>query len=1029
MTLKTATLSKNTPQANAVFQRTILNLFKEQVKILQDHTAVTFQKQKISYKELDEKSNHLANQLLAQGVKPGMIIPVWLDRSSEWLTAIIGVLKTGAAYLPVDPAYPIKRVEYILEDAGTKIIITNTKNKGLLPADSKYDLVILDQLESLKAESDHFDKTHTNHLNETHTNYLDEPHCSLQELAYVIYTSGSTGKPKGVMVSHEAVKNLIIWHNHLFGVTQHSQLTLVAGLAFDISVWEVWSALCSGATLHIADQQQRSDAGSLVSFFLNKKITHGFVPTVLTPEFLNLSRTTELNKLKFLFTGGEKLKPVNVEGLSYQLIDYYGPTECTVFATFHPIHPARTDQNSSIGMPVGNIQAYILDANQHMLPEGSIGELCLSGAGLAKGYLNNQELTNEKFVPHPYKSGEKLYLTGDLAKWLPNGEIQFLGRKDKQVKIRGFRVELAEIEASVLSADSAIQDVAVITKGNSENNKYLIAFLVSENTALDINKIRQYLKDELPLYMIPAYFIPIQKIPLTENGKTNDTALEQIALQHVQEMVPSDPPENEMEELISKVWIKTLDRPVINRDDNFFDIGGDSLQVAVVAVSLSKELGIKVYLRDIYQYPVLKQLAESITNRTLQSASLPKEDVEPYVALQQDVFLHPEMEKFKDFDVSIMKNPADVLLTGATGFVGIHLLQELLETTSANIYCLVRAHDVAHATEKINDHFSRYLINIKDSQRKRIIPVIGDLTRANLGLEKKQYDILASTVQIIYHSGSSVNFIEPYSFMKAANVEGLREIIKLAAAEKTKCLVLLSTISVYSWGHVFTGKTVMKENDDITQNLMAVSKDIGYVRSKYVMEAIADLAAEKGLPLITYRLGYAMCHSTSGASAPYQWWAGLVKNCIEYGTYPQLKELREGLITVDYMTSAIGNISQNPEALGKKFNLIASPETNLTLQDFFDLLKEYYSFDLEGLSYKDWRKQWEDDSKNRLFPLTSLFKDNMHEGLSTVELYQDTYIWDQKNAADFLKNTSIKEPVFNKVLLDVYLKYLGIEVN
>lgn len=749
----------------------------------------------------------------------------------------------------------------------------------------------------------------------------------------------------------------------------------------------------------------------------------------MVPDFLENSRTAILKELKFLFTGGEKLKAVKTDGLSYQLIDYYGPTECSVFATFHPVHTSGTEQNSSIGMPVGNIHAYILDTNQQMIPEGNIGELCLSGTGLAKGYLNNEELTSQKFVDHPYQQGERLYLTGDLARWLSNGEIQFLGRKDKQVKIRGFRIELGEIETTLLAADHSIRDVVVITKGNSENNKYLIAFLVLETNEPDINKIRQHLKDELPVYMMPAHFIPIKNIPLTANGKTDENALNELALQYIKDVIPSSPPENEMEHLIAKIWAKTLDRPVINRSDNFFEIGGDSLLVAVVAVSLSKELSMKVYLRDIYQYPVLQQLADSIQNRTLQTTEFPKEDAEPYVELQQDVFLHPETEKFKDFDVNTMKDPSDILLIGATGYVGIHLLHELLETTSATVYCLVRARDEAHAIEKINDYFSAYHIQVGDNQRKRIIPIVGDLTQSDLGLKKQQYDQLASTIQMIYHSGSSVNFIEPYSYMKAANVEGLREIIKLAAAEKTKCLVLLSTISVYSWGHVFTGKTVMKESDDISQNIMAVSKDIGYVRSKYVMEAIADLAAEKGLPLITYRLGYAMCHSKTGASAPYQWWAGLIKNCIEYGSYPQLKELREGLITVDYMTRSIGAISKNPKAIGQKFNLIASPETNLTLQDFFDLLEQHYTFELKGLPYKDWRKQWEDDSKNRLFPLTSLFKDNMHEGLSTVELYQDTYIWDQKNVETFLENTDIKEPVFDKKMLDIYLKYLGIVIN
>jgi thioester reductase-like protein len=328
--------------------------------------------------------------------------------------------------------------------------------------------------------------------------------------------------------------------------------------------------------------------------------------------------------------------------------------------------------------------------------------------------------------------------------------------------------------------------------------------------------------------------------------------------------------------------------------------------------------------------------------------------------------------------------------------------------------------------EKIDRCYKQYHIDRKEEQKPRIIPVIGDLSLPLLGFSEDQFKKLAGILDLIYHSGSSVNFIEPYSYMKAPNVEGLREIIKLAGAERTKCLALLSTISVYSWGHVFTGKTVMMESDDIAQNLMSVSKDIGYVRSKWVMEAVADLAAKEGLPLITYRLGYAMCHSETGASAPYQWWSGLVKNCVEFKSYPLLTELREGLITVDYMTKSMAHITKSEEAIGKKFNLIARPETNLTLESFFGLLKKYYPLTLEGLPYKEWRKQWEDDSRNRLYPLTSLFKDNMHEGLSTVELYQNTYVWDCSNVIQFLEGSGIEEPAFDKKMLDAYLKYLGI---
>src|SRR5260221_1651351 len=478
------------------------------------------------------------------------------------------------------------------------------------------------------------------------------------------------------------------------------------------------------------------------------------------------------------------------------------------------------------------------------------------------------------------------------------------------------------------------------------------------------------------------------------------------------------------------IWSETLRRPIVNITDNFFDIGGDSLLVAVVVTAMARRLSVKIYMRDIYQHPVLQQLADLLIARAKETgAAVPGEDVEPYVELKNDVYLAPGTVFAGGFDPERAKNPSDIFLTGATGFVGIHLLQELLDTTHADVYCLVRAQDAFHAMEKINHCFAEYRIEGDAAQRQRIIPVIGDLTVSFLGLSPDRFDFLSRHIDIIYHSGSSVNFIEPYSYMKAPNVTGLREIIRLAGAGRTKCLALLSTISVYSWGHVFTHKTTMFETDGIEQNLLAVSKDIGYVRSKWVMEAIADLASREGLPVITYRLGYAMCHSKTGASAPYQWWAGLVKNFIELKSDPLRTELREGLITVDYMTKAIAYISRNADATGRKFNLIARPETNLTLEDFFGLLRAYYPFVLKGFPYKEWRKQWEDDSSNRLFPLTSLFKDNMHEGLSTVELYQHTYIWDCAQVIRFLAGSGIQEPVFDKQLLDGYLAYLGIPIR
>ncbi|UTX47435.1 non-ribosomal peptide synthetase [Chryseobacterium sp. MA9] len=995
-------------------EETLESLFRKQTLLHPDKTAVVYQNQEITYRDLDQRSNQIANLLLSQGIKEGKYVPVWLDRSLEWVAAVLGVIKTGAAYVPIDPAYPAKRVEFILSDTAADIIITNQNLAPLLSETEKTKVFDLSSMENL------------NHLSS------DDPEIKIHQnsLAYTIYTSGSTGKPKGVMVSHQAIQHLVTWHNHHFHVDYSSKLTLVAGLAFDISVWETWSALISGATIFIADHEDRTDAHALVDYYRRNQITHGFVPSVLGPQVVNNTRNYNDLKLKYLFTGGEKLKPVLTTELSYELIDYYGPTECTVFATFKKVKDINGEYVSSIGKPIANAKAYILGENMELLPLGAVGELCIGGNILADGYLNNEELTDSKFIDNPFRETEKLYRTGDLAKWKPDGDIEFLGRIDNQVKIRGFRVELGEIERTLLQQKN-IKEAVVISRDTGGNSKYLIAFIVSRSEAeKDISSVRNALKEELPGYMIPAQIIFIDKIPLTANGKTDAQALKDLADKEAKELISFEPPTNETERIVVDVWSSALERPVINITDNFFDIGGNSLLVATVAVALERKLDLKVYLRDIYQFPVLQELSEVLIARSRSTReAVPMEDVEPYVALQKDVYLAPGTVFAGGFDPRQIENPATIFLTGVTGFVGIHLLQELLDTTNADIYCLVRAQDQFHAMEKIERCFKQYHIPQKGEQKSRIIPVIGDLALPALGLSEEIFTKLAKQTDLIYHSGSSVNFIEPYSYMKAPNVEGLREIIKLAGAERTKCLALLSTISVYSWGHVFTGKTVMLESDDIEQNLLSVSKDIGYVRSKWVMEAVADLAAKEGLPLITYRLGYAMCHSETGASASYQWWSGLVKNCIEFKSYPALTELREGLITVDYMTKAMAHITKNKEAIGKKFNLIARPETNLTLEDFFGLLKKYYPFTLEDLPYKEWRKQWEDDSKNRLYPLTSLFRDNMHEGLSTVELYQNTYIWDCSNVIQYLEGSGIKEPVFDKKILDSYLRYLGIPIE
>ncbi len=327
--------------------------------------------------------------------------------------------------------------------------------------------------------------------------------------------------------------------------------------------------------------------------------------------------------------------------------------------------------------------------------------------------------------------------------------------------------------------------------------------------------------------------------------------------------------------------------------------------------------------------------------------------------------------------------------------------------------------------ERLRQAARQHRIELAETDWRRVRAYAADLAEPGFGLPAETYRELAGSVDQVFHSASAVNFIQPYSYMKRDNVEGLGQVLRFCASGRCKPLMLLSSISVYSWGHLHTGKRLMREDDDIDQNLPAVVTDMGYVRSKWVMEKIADLAAERGLPLMTFRLGYATCHSRTGAHADYQWWSRLARTCLEYRAVPLLRELREGLTTVDYMVEAISVIARQPSALGKKFNLVPSIPRCLTLDEFFGRLGRRAGRPLRQMPFDDWVSLWEDNRDAPLYPLLSMFRDNMYAGRSTVELYQDTYLWDCTNVEEHLRGSAVREPEFDDRLLDLYLAGLG----
>ncbi|CAI1759526.1 Linear gramicidin synthase subunit D [Serratia proteamaculans] len=979
--------------------QSVLDHFIQQVAYFPEKLAIVSNNKHITYRQLDDASNQLCGRLQQQGISPGGYVPLVALRTPELLIGMLAIIKAGASYIPIDAQYPEKRIQDIVRQSASKTIILSNLSIDFEIKDSSINPLVIDNITS--GELLPFE--------------LIKPNGDAT--AYIIFTSGTTGSPKGVMIEHHSLLNIVLWHNQKFAMDHQSRSTLMAGIGFDVAQWEIWAALTSGGTLYLPDEETRLQPSALLNLFAHHQITHAFVPTVLVADIVNAPQPENL-ALRYLFTAGEKLNPVDLSRVNYPLVDYYGPTEATIFASWNPVSCATQHAPATIGRPVADTEIFILDDKLQPVSDQQPGELYISGSCLARGYLNNPQLTAEKFITPPHFAGKRLYRSGDRARWLPDQRIQFLGRIDDQIKIRGNRVELGEIESIMAQVAGVKAAVAIVTQPQDPANKQIVAFLVADKNAPELlERVKQRLKETLPSYFLPADYLLLERLPINANGKTDKAAL--LALSRPAQSTVTETLTGRRQ-AIATLWRNLLGIASIHADDNFFDVGGHSLLAAKLVTAIDQQLGIKVYVRDIYEYPTINRLAQALDERS--GHALPTVDSEPVRALQDDVWL-PEGVTFNpDYDLRQISSPKAILLTGATGFVGAHLLAELLTTTRAELHCLVRDRHQQSPQRRLDEILARYQIALSAEQRARIHLIPGDVAEQDFALPPERYAALSQQVDIIYHSASAVNFIQPYSYMKRDNVQGLREIIRFAAHQRTKPLMLLSTISVYSWGHLHTGKRVMRESDDIDQNLPAVITDIGYVRSKWVMEKIADLAASQGLPLMTFRLGYATCHSRTGVSASYQWWGRLVKTCIASGTLPALQDLREGLTTVDYMTQAIAHVSRNPQALGKKFNLIHQHQNNLTLQDFFSLLEREFGYRFRPLPFEQWRAQWEHNGDAPLYPLLSLFRDNMVNGQSTVQLYQNTYQWDCSNLKYFLQHSGIEEPRFTRQMLLNYLR-------
>ncbi|MCK4258178.1 MAG: amino acid adenylation domain-containing protein, partial [Halanaerobiales bacterium] len=575
-------------------EKTIHRLFEEQVLKTPDNLALVYNDQKFTYKELNEKANQLARLLRARGVGPDNIVGLLLDRSPEMIIGILAIIKAGGAYLPIDINYPEDRIHFMLEDSKTRLLLTQK-----------------DMVDRIKYSGEIIDITTSELYIGESTNLEDVNKAT--DLIYIMYTSGSTGKAKGVMIEHQNVNRLISNSNVLI-INETDRILQTGSLAFDASTFEIWGAFLNGGGLYLAHKDDMFSADGF-----EKKLREYQINIIwLTSPFFNQLLDENINifaGLRMLLVGGDVLSPRHINRVreAYKdltVVNGYGPTESTTFTTTYIID-REFQESIPIGKPISNTQVYIVDKYNNLQPLGIPGELCISGDGLARGYLNRLELTAEKFVENPFKLGTRMYRTGDLVKWLPDGNIEFIERIDFQVKIRGYRIELDEIENHLL-AIKGIKECIVLARVDKKGSKYLCAYIVLNDKDLTVSDIREKLAKSLPDHMIPAYFILLDKMPLTSNGKVDRRVLPEpegnfnTGIEYVE-------PENETERRIAKIWTEIVGIEKIGINDKFFEVGGDSLKIIRLTNLINKEFGTDLNVTDLFKYNTIKLLADKFT--------------------------------------------------------------------------------------------------------------------------------------------------------------------------------------------------------------------------------------------------------------------------------------------------------------------------------------------------------------------------------------------------------------------------------
>ncbi|MFF7364202.1 amino acid adenylation domain-containing protein [Streptomyces sp. NPDC008125] len=869
---------------------TVVSLYEEWSRRTPDAPAVRDARTTLTYAALDTRAEALARRLTALGVGPEDRVAVALPRTHELLVGLLGVLKAGAAYVPLDPDYPADRLSYMLEDAGPRLLLTTPALHRRLPA------------------------TPVPHLYTTGPDHPDGPGGGTaparrplpEHPAYVIYTSGSTGRPKGVVVTHRGAGAMARAQRERLRVTPDSRVLHMASVSFDAAFWELCMALLSGACLEIDERDALLPGPALAATVRERGATHLTLP----PAALAVMPAGSLPTGTTLVLAGEACTPALVRtwAAGRFLVNAYGPTETTVCATMsaaqHPEGPLAPDRTVPIGVPVDGTRVHVLDDRLAPVPPGVVGELYVSGAGVARGYHDRPGLTATRFVADPTDpTGGRMYRTGDLVRWTTgdglHGELVYVSRVDDQVKLRGFRIELGEIEAA-LTALPGVAAACAVVREDRPGDRRLVAYTVpADGTAgPDGSELRARLAAALPAHMVPAAFVRLDALPLTPNGKTD-----RRSLPAPDRAAPAGgrAPRTDRERALCEAFAETLGIDEVGVIDDFFALGGHSLLAVALAQRIEERCGRRPSLRALFAAPTVEGV-DRLLGSAAGEQSAPETTAEPDLAAE--VRLAPDITgSGRNAPVPAparrpARPSARPLLTGASGFLGAYLLRDLIETTGGPVDCLVRAEDAPGAADRLRTNLERY--GLWHSRYAELIhPVPGDLAAPGLGLSPEIRTALVRRLGPVLHNGAHVNFAAPYGDLRAANVAGTEELLRLLAESASPGMHYVSTTGVHAPSPVPVTLT------ETSPTGPAAALPDGYARSKWVAEGLVGLARERGLPVTVHRPGRISGDTATGACQDRDLLWQLIKGCLQAEAVPDLAHGSTDWVPVDHVSAAV----------------------------------------------------------------------------------------------------------------------------